>query len=264
MLKAFRFFSLPILFGASRGFSDFHDSSCPCWPFAGGVALAEVPLFLDFGVVRNWWILPSFSANKKVQWLNGFPNWCIRLFLFFFQILLNMKFTGYQNFNCSLVENSYWNMKNIELFFFNPPLSNFWTLFAKTPQVRRNGSWVVSPCCLVGPWKGAPLRKLVNEAKPGRKFGAGVLGGVRGGWMNETLSNLRRFDMVGVCFSWCFLAAKTAGKMFVQTLHCSSMFGDNDHLQMHSYSLRWNATQSNYLKIRQQWFLHFLMFLLKK
>lgn len=85
--------------------------------------------------------------------------------------------------------------------------------------------------------KGAPLRKLVNETKPAavwvRGFGRGL-----GGWMNETLSNIRRFDMVGVCFSWCFLAAKTAGKMFVQTLHCSSMFGDNDHLQMHSYSLR--------------------------
>ena len=70
--------------------------------------------------------------------------------------------------------------------------------------------------------------------------------------------------MVGVCFSWCFLAAKTAGKMFVQTLHCSSMFGDNDHLQMRSYSLRWNATHSNYLKIRQQWFFTFFDVSIKK
>ena len=85
--------------------------------------------------------------------------------------------------------------------------------------------------------KGARLRKLVNEKFPAEVWIRGFGRGLRG-WMNETLSNIRRFDMVGVRFSWCFLAAKAAGKMFVQTLHCSSMFGDNDHLQMHSYSLR--------------------------
>ena len=138
-------------------------------------------------------------------------NWCRNFSLDFFSNFAEYEIYWILKLQLFLSGKQLLEYEKHWTFFLSPPVQLLDAVSKNTPGTKE---WKLS-CITVllgGFVKGAPLRKLVNETKPAavwvRGFGRGL-----GGWMNETLSNIRRFDMVGVCFSWCFLAAKTAGKM---------------------------------------------------